>query len=148
MLSSLNEKELKEFLSHFEKKEVKAGEYIIKEGQKCDYAIFVEKGEIEVIKTTYNKKEYVVAVFHPEDRIIFNEISLIDEKESFSTLKALKDSIIRVIHKRKFFNFVYKNKDIGIKILENMLINCAKHLRKRDEDIIALFNTIEILLNE
>jgi CRP/FNR family cyclic AMP-dependent transcriptional regulator len=149
MFNHLNEEEIKDFLNNFKRKKVKAGEIIIREGEESDCAfILVENGEIEVSKKTYEGKEYVVSIVKPEDRVVFNETSLIDEKGSFSTLRALKDSTVIVIHKKNFFDYIHKNPQMGVKILESMLINCAKHLRKRDDDIIALFNTIEILLNE
>jgi CRP-like cAMP-binding protein len=149
MLNKFSDEELKNFLSNFERRHVKAGEYIIKEGEEsgCVF-ILVENGEIEVSKKTYEGKEYVVSIVKPEDRVVFNETSLIDEKGSFSTLRALKDSTVIVIHKKEFFEYIHKNKEIGMKILEDMLVDCIKHLRKRDDDVIALFNTIEILLNE
>jgi CRP-like cAMP-binding protein len=95
MFNHLNEEEIKDFLSHFEKKRVKAGEIIIKEGEKNNCAfVLIEDGEIEVSRKTYKGKEYIVAIIHPEDKVVFNETALIDEKGSFSTLKALKDSLI------------------------------------------------------
>jgi CRP/FNR family cyclic AMP-dependent transcriptional regulator len=149
MFNNLTDEEIKDFLSNFEKRKVKAGEIIIKEGEKSDSAfVLIENGEIEVSRKTYEGKEYVVAVIHTEDKVVFNETALIDEKGSFSTLKALKDSTIVEIHKKEFFEYIHKNKEIGMKILEDMLVDCIKHLRKRDDDVIALFNTIEILLNE
>jgi CRP-like cAMP-binding protein len=149
MFNHLNEEEIKDFLNNFKRKKVKAGEIIIREGEESDSAfVLIENGKIEVSRKTYEGKEYIVAIIRPEDKVVFNETALIDEKGSFSTLKALEDSTIVVIRKKEFFEYIHKNKEIGMKILEDMLIDCIKHLRKRDDDVIALFNTIEILLNE
>jgi len=148
MFRFLSEKEEKLFISNFVVKKYKKGTFLVKEGEKIPKAFILLKGKIAVIKKTRNNKDYVVAHINADKDVIFNEISLIDERESTSTLKVLEDSEIVEIDRDKFFRFIDENYKIGVKILKEMLFNCATHLRKRDKDIITLFDTIEILLKE
>ena len=148
MFRFLSEKEERLFISNFVVKKYKKGTLLVKEGEKIPKAFILLKGKIAVIKKTRNNKDYVVAHIDANKDVIFNEISLIDEREATSTLKVLEDSEIVEIDRDKFFRFIDENYKIGVKILKEMLFNCANHLRKRDKDIITLFDTIEILLKE
>ena len=148
MFKFLSEKEEKLFLSNFVIKTYKKGTFLVKEGEKIPKAFILLKGKIAVVKKTRDNKDYVVAHINAKKDVIFNEISLIDEREATSTLKVLENSEIVEIDRDKFFKFIDENCEIGIKILKEMLFNCADHLRKRDKDIITLFDTLEILLKE
>jgi len=148
MFRFLSEKEEKLFISNFVVKKYKNGTFLVKEGEKVPKAFILLKGKIAVIKKTRSNKDYVVAHIDANKDVIFNEISLIDEREATSTLKVLEDSEIVEVDRDKFFRFIDENYKIGVKILKEMLFNCANHLRKRDKDIITLFDTIEILLKE
>jgi len=148
MFRFLSEKEEKLFISNFVVRKYKKGTFLVKEGEKIPKAFILLKGKIAVIKKTRDNKDYVVAHISADKNVIFNEISLIDEREATSTLKVLEDSEIVEIERDEFFKFIDKHCEIGVKILKEMLFNCANHLRKRDKDIITLFDTIEILLKE
>ena len=144
----LNDEELDLFLNYFDRKKIKKGQIIIKEGDIEDSAFILLKGKIELSKKTLNNEDYVVAIIDESKDTIFGEISLVDQGPRTSTVKALEDCEILVIPNKKFKQFVDTYKEIGIKMLWRLLKSCAGHLRKSDEDIIHLFNALEEVIKD
>jgi len=77
IFKALNDEELNEILPYFEKKSVKAGEIIVKEGEYSDIAFLLQKGEVSVIKETIYKDDYIITDIKAGGDEFFGEVNLI-----------------------------------------------------------------------
>ena len=142
---NLTTEEISLTLNIFEEKFYKKESIIIKEGENADFAFFIKKGEVEVLKTI-GSEENVVKRINEKDDVIFLLTNLIDGGKSQTTIKTIQDTTILKITKEKFFNFARTYPTIGEKLFENISILLAKFLRRSDETINKLYKTIEEMI--
>ena len=99
-------------------------------------------------ETLYNE-DYIVTEIEAGGDEIFGEVSLIDQGQKNSTIKAIKQCKILKINHKDLFDFMNKNPSIGYKVLFVILENCIKYLRKADKDVVSLFNAlVEVVEND
>ncbi len=145
----LNDSETEEIIPYFEKRTVKAGEFIVKEGEYSDIAFLLTKGEVSVIKETIYKDDYIVTDIKAGGDEFFGEVNLIDRGLVTSTIKAKTDCEILQITHNDFINMMDEKPAIAIKVLWVVAYDIAKHLRKADSDVITLFNAfVEVVEND
>jgi CRP-like cAMP-binding protein len=149
VFKALNDREIEEILPYFEEKSVKAGEFIVKEGEYSDIAFILKKGEVSVIKETIYRDDYIVTDIQAGGDEFFGEVNLIDRGLVTSTIKAKSDCEILQITHNDFINMMDEKPTIAIKLLWVIAYDISKHLRKADSDVITLFNAfVEVVEND
>jgi CRP-like cAMP-binding protein len=138
----LSEEEINLVLKFFDEVEYSAGEFIVREEEYSDMAFILKEGEVEIIKITIYKDDYVIDTIKAPSDNIFGEINLIDKGKVTSTIKAKSDVVILRITHDNFKNLTNEYPSIGIKIFWTIAEDLANHLRKADKDIITLFNAL------
>jgi CRP-like cAMP-binding protein len=136
-------------IKYFKEENFDKDEYIVKEGEKSDKAFILISGEVEIIKLTIYKDDYVIDKIKAPSNNIFGEINLIDRGNVTSTIKTTTKTTILSITHDDFKDLIFTYPDIGIQMLWIITNNLAKHLRKADNEIITLFNAlIEVVEND
>jgi len=149
LFKHLDKSEFEKLITIFEQKEIKKGTILIKEEEKGETAFLLLKGKVSVIKETIYGEDYVVTIIEGGGDEFFGEINLIDKGKRTSTIKAIENCVILEVTHDRLKKFMDKNPKIGYKIMWHMAKNCAKHLRKADNDVITLFNAlVEIVEND
>ena len=145
----LNDEELNQILPYFEKKFIKAGEFIVKEGEYSDIAFLLQKGEVSVIKETIYKDDYIITDIKTGGDEFLGEVNLIDRGLVTSTIKAKSDCEILQITHNNFINLMDEKPLVGVKLLWVIAYDISKYLRKADSDVITLFNAfVEVVEND
>lgn len=98
--------------------DVKAGDEIIKEGEKDGRLFIVISGSVVVIKNVGLASERELAGFGPLG--YFGEMALIDDMERSATVKAKEDSKLLTIDQLDFQDEIYQNPSIGLSLLKMM----------------------------
>ena len=149
IFKALNDEELNEILPYFETKFIKAGEFIVKEGEYSDIAFLLQKGEVSVIKETIYKDDYIITDIKAGGDEFFGEVNLIDRGFVTSTIKAKSDCEILQITHNNFVNLMDEKPLVAVKLLWVIAYDITKHLRKADSDVITLFNAfVEVVEND
>jgi CRP-like cAMP-binding protein len=140
--SNLTEEEINIALNFFEEAEFNKNEFIVREEENSDMAFILTEGEVDVIKVTIYKDNYVIETIKAPSEQIFGEINLIDKGKVTSTIKTKTPVKILKITHDKFKELTIKYPLIGSKIFWTIASDLAKHLRKADQDVITLFNAL------
>jgi CRP-like cAMP-binding protein len=149
IFKALNDSEIREVMPYFEEKEVKKGEFIVKEGEFSDKAFLLLEGEVSVIKETIYKDDYIITDIKAGGDEFFGEVNLIDRGLVTSTIKAKSDCKILQITHNDFINMMDEKPTIAIKLLWIIAYDITTHLRKADSDVITLFNAfVEVVEND
>ena len=149
IFKALNDEELNEVLPYFEKRFVKSGEIIVKEGEYSDTAFLLQKGEVSLIKETVYKDDYIITDIKGGGDEFFGEVNLIDRGLVTSTIKAKSDCEILQITHNDFVNLMDEKPLVGVKLLWVIAYDISKYLRKADSDVITLFNAfVEVVEND
>ncbi|AZV45952.1 hypothetical protein C3L23_01305 [Nautilia sp. PV-1] len=149
IFKALNDSEVEEILPYFQQKKVKAGDFIVKEGEYSDSAFLLQSGEVSVIKETIYKDDYIITDIKAGGDEFFGEVNLIDRGLVTSTIKAKTDCDILQITHNDFINMMDEKPTIAIKLLWVVAYDISKHLRKADSDVITLFNAfVEVVEND
>jgi len=149
IFKALKDEELNEILPYFEKRVVKSGEFIVKEGEYSDIAFLLQKGEVSVIKETIYKDDYIITDIKAGGDEFFGEVNLIDRGLVTSTIKAKSDCEILQITHNNFINLMDEKPLVAVKLLWVIAYDITKHLRKADSDVITLFNAfVEVVEND
>jgi CRP-like cAMP-binding protein len=149
IFENLTKDEYDKFIKIWHKFDIKDGEILSKEGKVGDDAFILLEGKISVIKETLYNEDYIVTEIEAGGDEIFGEVSLIDQGQKNSTIKAIKQCKILKINHKDLFDFMNKNPSIGYKVLFVILENCIKYLRKADKDVVSLFNAlVEVVEND
>jgi CRP-like cAMP-binding protein len=149
IFKTLNDSEFEEILPYFQQKKIKAGEFIVKEGEYSDRAFLLQSGEVSVIKETIYKDDYIITDIKAGGDEFFGEVNLIDRGLVTSTVKAKTDCDILQITHNDFINMMDEKPTIAIKLLWVVAYDISKHLRKADSDVITLFNAfVDVVEND
>jgi len=93
---SLTDDELSTFCNAFENKSIKKNEFILKEGQVCDFIGLLTSGVLIYIKTMENGDEVTIH-FAFEGDWVNNNLSRLSNSPSKIQIKAIEDSEILII---------------------------------------------------
>jgi len=149
IFKALSDNEINEIMPYFQKEHIKAGKYIVKEGEYSDMAFLLEEGEVSVIKETIYKDDSIITDIKAKGDEFFGEVNLIDRGLVTSTIMAKKDCEILKITHSDFVNLIEEKPTIGVKLLWIISYDLAGFLRKADRDVITLFNAfVEVVEND
>lgn len=121
--------------SHYEIKEVKKNEIILREGEISDCTFFVEKGLLRMYSIDKAGKEHVIQ-FAPENWIISDTTSqLLNEKSRFY-IEAIEDSTV-VVTREGFFESLSKIYPDVAEKNQRLMFNHIKNLQNRVNALIS-----------
>ena len=116
-------------MDQFQKKTIKEGEALIKEGELDHNLYILIKGCLKVYKAQ-NSSEFEIATILPGQ--VVGEMSFLDKKPRSASVKALKESIIAIVPRSYYEEFLKTLPDWLIKLQSTIL----KRLRDANEKII------------
>ena len=121
--------------AHYEIKEVKKNEIILREGEISDSTFFVEKGLLRMYSIDKAGKEHVIQ-FAPENWLLSDTTSqLLNEKSRFY-IEAIEESTI-VITKEGFFENLSKIYPDVAEKNQRLMFNHIKNLQNRVNALIS-----------
>ena len=149
IFKTLSDDEYEKVINFFEERNYKKGDLVAKEGEYSSKAFILLIGEVEIYKTSIYKEDYVVNKVRGGGNEFFGEINLIDRGLVTSTIKAISDIKTLEIEHNSFINLIDTYPQIAAKMLWMISLNLSKHLRKADNEILALFNAlVEVVEND
>jgi len=121
--------------NHYEIKEVKKNEIILREGEVSDSTFFVEKGLLRMYSIDKAGKEHVIQ-FAPENWILSDTTSqLLNEKSRFY-IEAIEESIV-IVMRDGFFESLSKIYPEVAEKNQRLMINHIKNLQNRVNSLIS-----------
>ncbi|WP_379964107.1 Crp/Fnr family transcriptional regulator [Epilithonimonas sp. UC225_85] len=121
--------------SHYEIKEVKKNEIILRQGEISDSTFFVEKGLLRMYSIDKAGKEHVIQ-FAPENWLLSDTTSqLLNEKSRFY-IEAIEESIV-IVMKDGFFESLSKIYPDVAEKNQRLMINHIKNLQNRVNALIS-----------
>lgn len=155
LFSGLDDRQISRVLSLARPVELKAGETLIREGEKGGTLYIIRRGCVEVSKSLTlpitgkgsSGMEKALSRMTERDRAVFGELVLFDEDTRSATVRCLTDCTFYEIDKEAFLEFAEENVEIGYHLFKNMAQVISGRLRKSSEDVIKLTTALSIALS-
>jgi CRP-like cAMP-binding protein len=91
--------------SVFQARTFQAGEAVYREGDPADCVYFIEKGEVEVVRSHYGKDERIVRLGTGQ---YFGEMSLLSDRPNRSaTVRAVAETQLSAVGKENFLRMIF-----------------------------------------
>lgn len=108
--------------------EIGKGAMILTEGAPGDFACFIIKGTLEVIKSSRKGTEKTIGILSTGD--FFGEMAIVDELSRSATVKARTDAVLMMLTQGNFNLLLKENPHIGTEILKEISRNLSLRLRR------------------
>ena len=119
--STLHPEEVEQVERLFRKKTYEKEQIVLYEEDTSNYMYLIYSGKVRVVKLNDDGKEQIITIHKKND--FFGEMSLLDGKTSPATIIAHEESVIGLLHKDDFEEYLLKNEGIRRKIIELL---CAR----------------------
>lgn len=93
---------------------------VLAERDTLTYMYFVYSGKIRIVKLSDDKKEQIITIHKKGD--FFGEISFHDGETAPATIIAHEDSLIGLLHKKDFENYLLNHDGIRQKIIDTLCL--------------------------
>jgi CRP-like cAMP-binding protein len=120
---------LNQLLSSCKIKQFKKGDFLLKEGELCEYNFFVESGLLRQYSIDKNGKEYILQ-FAPENWFMSDRESVYFKKASSYFIQALEDTAVFLIDEQLIFKLSTSSTDF-LTFNYKLLHNHIRQLQKR-----------------
>lgn len=127
LFNDLSEKEQKLLVENIEIQTFQTDAIIFHENTPQKYLYMIFDGEIELIKKSPSGEEKRLALFSRYE--FLGESSLMDDSLHSTSARALLTSIVIVISRDKFMEFMQKYPDTGLKVLSRIVTVIARRMR-------------------
>ncbi len=107
---SLSEKEFFDLRHIFIEKHFAKNKVILLEEDTLNYMYIIISGKVKVVHSGMDGKEHIIAIHNKGD--FFGEMALLDGKTSPATVVALEDTLVVLISRRDFENYLLRNEKI------------------------------------
>jgi len=125
-----------------ESRTIKAGEYIMKQGDKGDELYILISGAVRVCKNTKKNEEYTIVDLKAEYNVFFGEIALMDNDVRSASIKVLQDCEVLVLQKDNFITLGNQYPEICLPITRTIGNKICSNLRNANNDVILLFDAL------
>ena len=125
--TGISAENVKELTSTLIEKTIPKGTFILREGEICQYAFFVENGLLRVYTIDENGKEHIIQ-FSPENWFFSDRSSIYFNEPSSYFVEAVEDSLVVFLPKNFFDN---DSPGILRSLNERLLNNHIRHMQKR-----------------
>ncbi len=119
--STLRPEEIEQVEKLFRKKGYEKEQIVLYEEDTSNYMYLIYSGKVRVVKLNEDGKEQIITIHKKND--FFGEMALLDGKTSPATIIAHEESVIGLLHKDDFEEYLLKNEGIRRKIIELL---CAR----------------------
>ncbi len=134
----LAEEDLEEAADYFECHQLTAGQTLWQEGESGNFAAFIISGRIEINKkTAFGGKPIVVGIY--SRGAIAGESSLMEKNLRSETAVALDQVDMILLTQENYGKLIAERPDIGLKLLEGILVTVSRRLRRSFERLAAIF---------
>ena len=120
--------EIKIISRYFDTVKFDVGGVLFKEGEKGDFVCFVVEGTLEILKTSYNTDDIVIATIGKGRSI--GEMAVIDDYTRSATVRAKTKTKLLLLNRKHFDHILEEHPLIGIKILKGITRLISLNLRK------------------
>ena len=107
----------------------KKGEFVLREGEKCKYSFFVEKGLLRQYSIDEKGKEHIIQ-FAPENWFMTDRESVYFDQPSSYFIQALEDTVTFLLDEGLFFELSLADPSF-MEFNNKLLHNHIRHLQKR-----------------
>ncbi|NQU63374.1 MAG: cyclic nucleotide-binding domain-containing protein [SAR324 cluster bacterium] len=121
---------------------IKAGEYIMRQGDRGEELYILVTGEVRVCKNTKQNEEYTIVDLKAEYNVFFGEIALMDSDVRSASIKVLEDCDVLVMGKDKFIELGDQHPEICLPITRTIGKKICSNLRNTNNDVILLFDAL------
>lgn len=118
LFAGLSEQDIAWLEQRAEQVQIKAGEYLMHEGEPGDALYLVMEGEFEVTKRAGNS-EVVLAIRGVGE--VFGEMSLLEQRPRSASARALKDSVLAKVSSATFFELIETRSAATLAILRTVM---------------------------
>lgn len=125
--TGISAREAKKQTSSLIEKSVSKNTFLLREGDICQYAFFVEKGLLRVYTTNDTGKEHIIQ-FVPQNWFFSDRSSIYFNEPSVYFVEAIEESTV-VFLPKDFFNS--DSPDILRRLNDRLLNNHIRHLQRR-----------------
>ncbi len=145
LFTGLEPQEQERFLALCTKEHVPKGTLIKKEGERVKKAFFLIEGEMAVKKNS-SQGEMEVATIKGGEDVVFSFTCMIDGGKSLTTIVAKTECSLLSFDKKVWLKFCEQNPKSALVLMQNALELMASFLRKSDEKLIQMYQTLEEVL--
>lgn len=110
-------------------KKYEKGQTIFLEGDSSEFLYIIITGQVQIIKSTRDGKEKIIAIVGDGD--FFGEMGILEKDKRSATAKCNKNSNIIVIEKNDFLRLIKNNPQIALR----MMTELSHRLRRAGDDI-------------
>ncbi len=136
--SFLADCELENILPFLDVRHVQEGEVIWRQGDPCNFMIFVDRGKIKITKRSeFESSQVVIGMVGKES--LAGDFSMLENSFSPTTATAMEHSLLGILSKEKFQEILEDSPTLGIQLLKEMLSCTSSQLRQSMSRLIHLF---------
>ena len=132
IFSTMDAGELNRIVSLIIRRQYIKGELIILEGSDLQGLIIINRGQVKVFRGTLEGREQILYIFSEGD--FFGERNLFRDEKARYSVETLENTNICMIKKNDFQKLLREYPDIGIKIMEELVIRLG-HLENAIESM-------------
>lgn len=133
--AGLSEEDLCNLKSYFQHKRIKKGTFLLREGEVCGHAFFVEKGLLRSYSIDDAGKEHIIQ-FAPENWIISDRSSSYFNEPSDFFIDAIEDADVIEL-KMEFLTQANNVSEAFRSYHERLIQNHVRHLQKRINNLLS-----------
>ena len=137
-----DDEKMDKIASILEPRQIKAGEFIMKQGDQGEELFLLLTGAVRVLKNTRQDEEYTIVDLKADYNVFFGEMALMDSDVRSASIKVLEDCDVLVMGKNKFFELGNKHPEIGLPITRIIGKKICSNLRSVNNDVILLFDAL------
>ncbi len=130
-----NMDEISEF---FESKTVQSGEVLWKEGDPSDYMAIISSGKLEIKKQTEIEDKHVIVGIYSSGAVV-GALGILDGRPRAVTVSAPEDVSLIIVTRENFSKLTKTKPELGVKLLEGMLLSVSMRLRYSYERLAKFF---------
>lgn len=120
---------LDQLLSHCSIREFKKGDFLLRQGEKCRYSFFVERGLLRQFSIDEKGKEHIIQ-FAPENWFMSDRESVYFDRPSSYFMQALEDTVTFLLDESLFLE-LSKSDTAFLEFNNRLLHNHIRHLQRR-----------------
>jgi CRP/FNR family cyclic AMP-dependent transcriptional regulator len=136
--SFLADEDLDEVAGYFECRQLPSGKTLWQEGDPANFVAFIVTGRVGINKTTeFGGKPIVIGIFSRGSMI--GELSLLENAPRSETAVVMDHVDLIVLTRKSFQRLLEERPQLGIKLLEGMLLTVSRRLKKSYERLVAIF---------
>ena len=129
---------LESILPHLDIRHVQADEVVWRQGEPCDFIVFVERGKVKITKSAEFEEHHVV-IGIVSGGSLAGDFNLLENNLFPTTATAIEHSLLGLLSRDKFKKILDDSPELGIQLLKGMLNCTSLQLRQSMKRLVHLF---------